>query len=41
MAEIGTEQDKEYLAKALFYLRKPSTGTVEGDVLALSASIKQ
>ncbi|KAJ3909162.1 alcohol dehydrogenase IV [Lentinula edodes] len=41
MAEIGTEQDKEYLAKALFFLRKPSTGTVEGDVLALSASIKQ
>ncbi|KAJ3808998.1 alcohol dehydrogenase IV [Lentinula aff. lateritia] len=41
MAEIGTEQDKEYLAKTLFYLRKPSTGTVEGDVLALSASIKQ
>ncbi|KAJ3920425.1 alcohol dehydrogenase IV [Lentinula edodes] len=41
MAEIGTEQDKEYLAKALFYLQKPSTGTVEGDVLELSASIKQ
>ncbi|KAH7874730.1 alcohol dehydrogenase IV [Lentinula edodes] len=41
MAEIGTEQDKEYLAKALFYLHKPSTGTVEGDVLELSASIKQ
>ncbi|KAJ3790825.1 alcohol dehydrogenase IV [Lentinula aff. detonsa] len=41
MSEIGTEQDKEYLAKAFFYLHKPSTGTVDGDVKALSACIKQ
>ncbi|KAJ3724587.1 alcohol dehydrogenase IV [Lentinula raphanica] len=41
MTEIGTEQDKEYLSKALFYLQKPSTGTVNGDVKALSACIQQ
>ncbi|KAE9411389.1 iron-containing alcohol dehydrogenase [Gymnopus androsaceus JB14] len=41
MAETGTQQDKEYLAQALFFLHKPSTGTVEGDVKALSAYIKE
>ncbi|KAF9070607.1 alcohol dehydrogenase IV [Rhodocollybia butyracea] len=41
MAEIGTPQDKEYLAQALFFLREPSTGSVEGDVKALAKAIKQ
>ncbi|KAH9940441.1 iron-containing alcohol dehydrogenase [Epithele typhae] len=39
--ELGSPQDKEWLANALFYLRKPSTGSVDGDVLELSKSIQQ
>lgn len=35
-AEIASQEDKEYLAEALFYLREPSTGTVDGDVRKLS-----
>lgn len=41
MAELGSQEDKEYLAKALSVLGKPSTGTLQGDVKALSAAIKQ
>ncbi|KAG1753033.1 alcohol dehydrogenase IV [Suillus lakei] len=38
-AEIASQEDKGYLAEALFYLRKPSTGTVDGDVRKLSHMI--
>ncbi|RPD63712.1 alcohol dehydrogenase IV [Lentinus tigrinus ALCF2SS1-6] len=40
-AEVGTKEDKEWLANALFYLRKPSTGSAEGDIKALSAEIQR
>lgn len=38
-AEIASQEDKEYLAEALLYLRHPSTGTVDGDVRKLSYMI--
>ncbi|KAG2345605.1 alcohol dehydrogenase IV [Suillus weaverae] len=38
-AEIASQEDKEYLAEALFYLREPSTGSVDGDVRKLSHMI--
>jgi len=38
-AEIASQEDKEYLAEALLYLREPSTGTVDGDVKKLSYMI--
>ncbi|KAG1881470.1 alcohol dehydrogenase IV [Suillus tomentosus] len=38
-AEIASQEDKEYLAEALLYLREPSTGTVDGDVKKLSHMI--
>jgi len=38
-AEIGSQEDKEYLARALFYLRQPSTGSINGDVHQLSSLI--
>lgn len=38
-AEIASQEDKEYLAEALLYLREPSTGTVDGDVRKLSYMI--
>lgn len=38
-AEIASQEDKEYLAEALLYLRQPSTGTVDGDVRKLSYMI--
>ncbi|KAG0706128.1 alcohol dehydrogenase IV [Suillus ampliporus] len=38
-AEIASQEDKECLAEALFYLREPSTGTVDGDVRKLSSMI--
>ncbi|OSD01319.1 iron-containing alcohol dehydrogenase [Trametes coccinea BRFM310] len=40
-AEIASQEDKEWLAGALFYLRKPSTGSLESDILKLSADIQQ
>ncbi|KAG1734725.1 alcohol dehydrogenase IV [Suillus paluster] len=40
-AEIASQEDKEYLAEALFYLREPSTGTVDGDVRKLSSMINR
>lgn len=39
-AEVGSEDDKKWLAEALFYLREPSTGSLEGDVLKLAQLIK-
>jgi hypothetical protein len=38
-AEIASQEDKESTAAALFYLRQPSTGTVEGDMRKLAAEI--
>jgi hypothetical protein len=38
-AEIASQEDKEYLAEALLYLREPSTGSVDGDVRKLSSMI--
>ncbi|GBE81569.1 alcohol dehydrogenase IV [Sparassis latifolia] len=38
-AEIASAEDKEWLSGALFYLREPSTGTVDGDILKLSGLI--
>ncbi|KAF8743985.1 hypothetical protein AX14_013387 [Amanita brunnescens Koide BX004] len=40
-AEVASQEDKEYLAQALFYLRTPSTGTVEGDVHQLATMIDE
>jgi hypothetical protein len=40
-AEIASQEDKEYLAEALFYLREPSTGTVDGDIRKLSSMINR
>ncbi|KAJ6602415.1 alcohol dehydrogenase IV [Mycena vulgaris] len=38
-SRIASQEDKDCLAAALFYLREPSTGSVDGDVLRLSALI--
>ncbi|KAJ7179546.1 alcohol dehydrogenase IV [Mycena filopes] len=38
-SRIASKEHKEYLANTLFYLREPSTGSVEGDILRLSALI--
>ncbi|KAJ6567367.1 alcohol dehydrogenase IV [Mycena vulgaris] len=38
-ARIAPQEDKDCLAAALFYLREPSTGSVDGDILRLSALI--
>ncbi|KAI0318238.1 hypothetical protein OF83DRAFT_1117046 [Amylostereum chailletii] len=35
-ASTASQEDKEWLADALFYLREPSTGSVEGDVRKLA-----
>ncbi|KAI0779924.1 iron-containing alcohol dehydrogenase [Fomes fomentarius] len=40
-AEHASQEDKEWLAAALLHLRKPSTGTLEGDILSVSLSIQQ
>ncbi|KAI0743394.1 alcohol dehydrogenase IV [Daedaleopsis nitida] len=40
-AEVASQEDKRWLANALYHIRKPSTGTVEGDVLALSLNIQR
>ncbi|OAX39585.1 alcohol dehydrogenase IV [Rhizopogon vinicolor AM-OR11-026] len=37
--ELASQEDKEYLAEALFYLREASTGTIDGDVRKLSSMI--
>ncbi|KAI0717292.1 iron-containing alcohol dehydrogenase [Cerioporus squamosus] len=41
MAETASKEDKEWLAGALFHLRKPSTGSLEGDIKQLSVEIQQ
>ncbi|KAF9269251.1 iron-containing alcohol dehydrogenase [Marasmius fiardii PR-910] len=40
-AEVSSQEDKEWLAGALFHLRKSSTGSLEGDVGLLSESIQE
>lgn len=40
-AEHTSPEDKEWLAGVLFHLRRPSTGTLEGDILNLSLGIQQ
>ncbi|KAI0318236.1 alcohol dehydrogenase IV [Amylostereum chailletii] len=40
-ASIAAPEDKQSLADSLFYLREPSTGSVEGDVLKLSELIDE
>ncbi|KAF7354892.1 Alcohol dehydrogenase IV [Mycena sanguinolenta] len=38
-SRVASKEDKEYLANTLFYLREPSTGSIEGDILKLSELI--
>ncbi|KAF8070522.1 alcohol dehydrogenase IV [Lyophyllum atratum] len=40
-AEIAPKEDKELLARALFYLQQPSTGSTDGDVRRLSSLIQR
>ncbi|KAG6915459.1 hypothetical protein DXG01_011363 [Tephrocybe rancida] len=40
-AKVASQEDKELLAKTLFYLQQPSTGSVDGDVVKLSSLIHQ
>ncbi|KAF8844677.1 alcohol dehydrogenase IV [Paxillus ammoniavirescens] len=40
-AEIASAEDKEALAEALFYLKEPSTGSVDGDVKRLGGMIDE
>ena len=40
-AEIASPGDKAALAEALFYLREPTTGSVEGDVKRLGSKIDE
>lgn len=40
-AQIASQENKELLAKSLFYLRQPSTGSVDGDVRRLSTLIHE
>ena len=39
-AELASPEHKEWLASALFYLGKPSTGSLESDILQLSNEIQ-
>ncbi len=40
-ARIASEEDKKWLAGALYQLHQPSTGSLEGDVLKLSELIDE
>ncbi|KAH8078070.1 alcohol dehydrogenase IV [Cristinia sonorae] len=40
-AYISPEEDKEWLANALFYLRRPTTGSKEGDIVDFANAINQ
>ncbi|TFY64695.1 hypothetical protein EVG20_g5863 [Dentipellis fragilis] len=39
-ARIGSQEDKEWLSGALYHLRQPSTGSLDGDVLKLADLIE-
>jgi len=40
-ADTASPEDKAALAEALFYLREPTTGSVEGDVKRLGSKIDE
>ncbi|KAI9572168.1 alcohol dehydrogenase IV [Boletus coccyginus] len=40
-ADIASPEDKAALAEALFYLREPTTGSIEGDVKRLGSKIDE
>ncbi|KAJ8079675.1 hypothetical protein PM082_011262 [Marasmius tenuissimus] len=40
-AEVASQEDKEWLAGALFHLRKQSTGSLDGDVVLLGELIDE
>ncbi|EKM54125.1 uncharacterized protein PHACADRAFT_145770 [Phanerochaete carnosa HHB-10118-sp] len=40
MAETACHEDKEWLANAIFYLRIPSSGSLDKDILTLSDAIR-
>ena len=40
-ASIASQEDKEWLSGALFHLRQPSTGSLDGDVHKLGDLIDQ
>ncbi|KAI0063598.1 alcohol dehydrogenase IV [Artomyces pyxidatus] len=40
-AKVASQEDKEDLAAALFYLGQPSTGSIEGDALKLADLIEE
>lgn len=40
-AEVGSDDDKKWLAECLFYLKEQSTGSLDGDVLKLADLIKR
>lgn len=39
-ADTASQEDKESLAASLFYLRQPSTGSLDGDVRKFAAEIE-
>ncbi|EIN11780.1 alcohol dehydrogenase IV [Punctularia strigosozonata HHB-11173 SS5] len=39
-AETASQEDKEWLANTLFYLREPTTGSIDGDIRRLSVLIR-
>jgi hypothetical protein len=40
-ADVSSQEDKEDLSKAIFYLGQPSTGSIKGDILKLSEMINE
>lgn len=40
-SEVASDDDKRALAEALFYLREPSTGSLNGDVARLATLINE
>jgi len=40
-AQVGTQENKEFVAAALKHIGVPSTGTVDSDILKFSNHVKQ
>jgi len=40
-SDVASDDDKRALAEALFYLREPSTGSLNGDVARLATLINE
>ncbi|KXN85376.1 NAD-dependent methanol dehydrogenase [Leucoagaricus sp. SymC.cos] len=40
-AEVGTQENKEFVAGALKHIGEPSTGTIDGDILKFSSHIER